>query len=148
MSPDAAPLVLFRRAGRALDRREARLWAARIRSQVAAGRDFSCLLTDDLELQRLNREFLGRDYPTDVLSFPSGEKSGPLGDVAISVERAAAQARALGHALEAEVAVLMLHGVLHLLGFDHERDAGGMRRAEKRRRLDLGLPSGLIERTK
>ena len=146
--PFAAPVVLFRRAGTALDRREARIWAGKIRSQVAGGKYFCSLLTDDRELQRLNREFLGKDYPTDVLSFPSADSKGGLGDIAVSIERAAAQARLLGHSLETEVAVLMLHGVLHLLGYDHEKDGGDMLRAEKMRRLDLGLPTGLIERSR
>ena len=120
-------------------------FARRLRRQVAKGRDFHCLITTDAELRRLNRDFRGRDYPTDVLSFPAdvGES---LGDLAISLPRARAQASEFGHALPDEIRILMLHGLLHLLGMDHEADAGRIARAEKRWRGKLGLPSGLIER--
>jgi probable rRNA maturation factor len=100
----------------------------------------------------LNREFRGQDAATDVLSFPAGplpDGRGSeimLGDLAISLPRARAQAAALGHNLELELQILMLHGVLHLAGMDHETDSGRMARAEKRWRLRFGLPSGLIER--
>jgi probable rRNA maturation factor len=82
------------------------------------------LLSDDSQLQTLNRDYLGIDAPTDVLSFPSGEidlESGEkyLGDVVISVSRAEQQAKTSGHPLEAEIQLLVVHGVLHLLGFDH-----------------------------
>src|ERR1035437_6062459 len=71
-----------------------------------------------------------------------------LGDIAISLGRARAQAREFGHTIEREVQILMLHGVLHLIGHDHETDAGAMARAEKRWRAKLGLPNGLIERVR
>jgi probable rRNA maturation factor len=119
--------------------------SARILNEVAESRAFTCLLTRDAELQRLNREFLGHDYPTDVLSFPSGESTF-LGELAISVDRAAAQAAEFGHSVEEEIGILMLHGVLHLLGMDHEKDRGKMRRTEAKWRQFLGLPVGLIER--
>ena len=119
----------------------------------------------EAEGRRLNREFRGKDYSTDVLSFPFGDfavKSrqplpngrgsdgsfGFLGDIAISLGRARAQARQFGHTIEQEVQILMLHGVLHLSGHDHESDAGAMARAEKRWRAKLGLPNGLIERVR
>ena len=76
-------------------------------------------MTSDEELRRLNREFLNHDYPTDVLSFPAAEEGGELGELAISIERADAQARHYEHALLDELRVLMLHGVLHLRGMDH-----------------------------
>ena len=99
----------------------------------------------------MNRDFLGQDYATDVLSFPLAGSASPghghlLGDVAISLARARAQARQFGHSTEQEIQILMLHGLLHLLGFDHETDRGRMARAEKRWRARLGLPGGLIER--
>jgi probable rRNA maturation factor len=71
-----------------------------------------------------------------------------LGDLAISLARARAQARQFGHPIEQEVEILMLHGLLHLLGFDHETDRGQMARAEKRWRTRLGLATGLIERVR
>lgn len=83
------------------------------------------LISDDLQLHELNRQYLGVDAPTDVLSFPAGEPDPDLdalylGDVIISLERAQAQAQAGGHALDAEVQLLLVHGVLHLLGYDHD----------------------------
>ena len=94
-----------------------------------ADAEFQCLITGDEELRRLNRQFLGKDYPTDVLSFPAGDDD-MLGEIAISAERAAEQAREFGHSVEDEIRILMLHGVLHLAGMDHERDRGAMARAE------------------
>ena len=136
-----------------LTRRNLKAFAARLERDVTGGRSFTCLLSDDAELQRLNRQFLKHDYPTDVLSFPSGDGrratgDEPLGEIAISLDRAAAQARELGHSLETEVEILLLHGVLHLQGMDHEKDRGRMARAEQRHRRELGLPSGLIERVR
>jgi probable rRNA maturation factor len=98
--------------------------AATLSQQSAAEADLTLVLTGDGRLQALNREFLGQDRPTDVLSFPSGEidpETGRryLGDVLISVPRAAEQAAARGHSLEAELQLLTVHGVLHLLGHDH-----------------------------
>ena len=82
------------------------------------------VVTDDAELHRLNREYLGHDYATDVLSFPSEEtdlETGERywGDIALSLPRARAQAKARGHSVIAEVRLLIVHGVLHLLGHDH-----------------------------
>lgn len=90
----------------------------------SANADITIVLTDDTQLHELNREFLGVDAPTDVLSFPSDEVdpetgSQYLGDIIISIPRAAQQAQAGGHPLEAEVQLLVVHGTLHLLGHDH-----------------------------
>jgi len=116
--------------------------------EVAGSRDFTCLITNDRELQRLNREFLQKDYATDVLSFPSGDAEGGLGDIAISAGRADAQAAQFGHSITQEIQILMLHGLLHLTGMDHESDRGQMSREERRWRKRLNLPTGLIERTR
>jgi probable rRNA maturation factor len=136
-------------------------FANTLKKDVAKNHSFDILITGDAELRRLNRDFRGKDHPTDVLSFPAAgpesrnplpngrgsDWSGPfLGDIAISLGRARAQAREFGHAIEEEVRILMLHGVLHLMGHDHETDSGAMARAEKRWRAKLGLPNGLIER--
>ena len=92
-------------------------------------------------------QFRGKDYATDVLSFPAEPSDARhLGDLAISTLRARAQAREFGHSTEDELRILMLHGVLHLLGHDHETDRGRMARVESRWRKELGLPNGLIER--
>ena len=98
------------------------------------------------EMRMLKREHLGIDEATDVLSFPSDKSDSRIGDLAISAARARAQARRFGHSTEVEIRILMLHGVLHLTGLDHETDSGAMARAEKRWRARLALPNGLIER--
>lgn len=131
-----------------MDRAGLRSFLRRLRDEVAGGRSFTCLITRDADLQRLNRDFLGHDYPTDVLSFPSGARDGLMGEIAISVDRAAAQAAEHGHTLDEELRILMLHGLLHLTGMDHVGDRGRMRRAETRWRKAFDLPAGLIERTR
>jgi probable rRNA maturation factor len=148
--------VTFRRKPADVRPRALAAFARRLERTVCKGRPFDCLITGDAELRRLNRDFRGQDTPTDVLSFPAGSaparKSGRqpapprLGDLAISLARARAQARRYGHTTEQEVGVLMLHGALHLAGMDHETDSGRMDRAERRWRAELGLPGGLIER--
>lgn len=109
----------------------------------------SALLADDKEIRRLNREFRGKDKATDVLSFPAGDGIGRVrlaGDLAISVETAAREADLRGHALDLELRVLLLHGILHLAGYDHETDSGEMARRENLLRKRLGLAQGLIAR--
>jgi probable rRNA maturation factor len=145
---DPSESLLFRRVPKGLARRPLREFAATLQRDVARGGRFTFLLTGDAELRRLNREFLGHDYSTDVLSFPSPGPDGFLGEMAVSTARAADQARELGHSVEDEIRVLMLHGLLHLLGHDHERDRGRMARLEARLRRQLGLPAGLIERSR
>ncbi len=140
--------VLFQRAPRLIDRRGLRVFAERLQHEVAAGRSFCCLIADDRELQRLNRQFLKKDCPTDVLSFPADGAGGFLGELAISGDRAREQAQQHGHTIDEELRILMLHGVLHLLGMDHETDRGKMARAESKWRKLFDLPTGLIERVK
>lgn len=150
MSP-SNNLVLFRRAPAQIRRRSMQAFAGILRDQVAGGKAFECLITDDRELRSLNTQFLKKDYPADVLSFPTGSQageSGLLGSIAISAQRAREQARQYGHSLQEEIQILMLHGVLHLLGMDHEKDRGRMARAETEWRARLGLPTGLIERVR
>lgn len=109
----------------------------------------SVLLTGDDEIQRLNRQFRGKNKPTDVLSFPAAnlsDRTRLAGDLAISVETAAHEAEQRGHSLDTELRVLLLHGVLHLAGFDHETDTGQMARKENLLRKKLGLEYGLIAR--
>jgi probable rRNA maturation factor len=106
------------------------------------------LVTTGKELRALNRRFRGKDRPTDVLSFPPLlELENFAGDIAIASEIAAQSARRLGHPAAEEIKILALHGVLHLAGYDHERDHGEMARKEQRLRRKLGLPVGLIERS-
>jgi probable rRNA maturation factor len=105
-------------------------------------------IASDAAIRKVNHEFLGKNYATDVLSFPmGGEGDQPyLGDILISAQQAKRQAQRLGHSVEDELKILLLHGVLHLLGHDHERDNGAMSRLERRWRRQFGLPAGLIER--
>jgi len=138
------PLITYRRAPATLDRSVPESFAETLRDRIARGRDFHCLITNDAELQSLNRTWRKQDRPTDVLSFPGSD--GYLGDIAISLQRARAQAKEWGHAVEDELRILMLHGLLHLKGMDHESDSGAMARTELRWRKKLGLPTGLIER--
>jgi len=147
MSPDDN-IVLFRRAPAELNRRKLERFARVLRDEVTGGAGFECLVTGDRELRRLNREFLGKDYATDVLSFPDSGPGGFLGEIAISAQRARQQAGAYGHSLDDEIRILMLHGVLHLMGMDHENDRGRMARAEAGWRTRLALPAGLIERVR
>ena len=108
------------------------------------------LLTTDRAIRLLNRRYRGKNKATDVLSFPPErlvrEKERIAGDLAISVDTARRQSTACGHTLETEIKVLILHGLLHLAGYDHEEDDGRMARRERQLRARLGLPPGLIER--
>jgi probable rRNA maturation factor len=125
------------------------------RAAVGLDGEVHVLLAGDATLRRLNRTFRGKDKATDVLSFPAGpttvffgEPEGPglAGDLAISLETAARHAARFGHTLRDEIRVLMLHGVLHLAGFDHEADSGQMGAREAELRLELRLPTSLIAR--
>lgn len=122
----------FKQAQRALD----------LRGEV------TLLLADDARIRALNRSFRGKNKTTDVLSFPAAENGeGVVGDLAISVPVAAAQAAAHGHTLAEELKILALHGLLHLAGYDHEADTGEMRAREAELRTQFALPLSLIERT-
>ena len=103
-------------------------------------------IVSDARVRALNRRYRRKDKPTDVLSFPS-EEAGFLGDVVIAGGVARRQAAAAGHSLQTELRILALHGLLHLLGYDHERDEGRMARLERRLRRRGGLVEGLIERS-
>lgn len=118
--------------------------AVKLRGEV------SVLLTTDSAVRRLNRTYRGIDRATDVLSFsaadsPAGEER-VAGDLAISLPMARRQAAKHGHSALAEIEILILHGLLHLAGFDHHADNGEMYRRERILRARLGLPHGLIER--
>lgn len=142
----ADPHITYRRKPASLDLPALEAFAQVLRQRVARGREFHCRITNDAELQTLNNQFCGKDYPTDVLSFPADPGDERIGDIAVSLNRARAQAREFGHSAEDELRILLLHGVLHLTGLDHESDSGQMRRAESRWRKKLGLPVTLIER--
>jgi len=136
-------------------------WLARAAPRRAAG-EVTVFLTTDSRIRALNRRYRRKDRVTDVLSFPAVGKMGrepfsapgsqgkrlptPLGDVVIAVGRARQQARAARHLFDTELRILALHGLLHLLGHDHETDDGEMARLERRLRHKAGLREGLIER--
>lgn len=131
------------------------IFLGRAQAAVPLRGHVSILLTTDKAIRRLNRQFRGLDKPTDVLSFPATElvqdqkkkkREKIVGDLAISVPTARRQSTACGHSLSTELKVLILHGLLHLAGYDHESDKGQMARRERRLRAQLGLPQGLIER--
>lgn len=123
-------------------------WLERVAPSRARGEVVVALVSDG-RMRALNRTYRGADYPTDVLSFPAadGPAADPsLGDVVIATGVAARQAAQTGHPLRTELRVLALHGLLHLLGYDHERDTGEMARVEARLRRKGGLREGLIQR--
>ena len=120
-------------------------WLVKIAPAAARG-ELCVALVSDARMKALNRQFRGKDKVTDVLSFPADAR-GFLGDVVIAAGVAKIQAKAAGHSLNTEVRILALHGLLHLLGYDHEADGGKMARVEARLRKKAGLPAGLIERS-
>jgi probable rRNA maturation factor len=164
LDPDPAPRPAVRRkpvaahsapGSRTSRPPSARALAAFLRNAQAAVRlqgEVTVLLTSDAAIRRLNRQFRGKNKATDVLSFPTDplQSTKPAeqvaGDLAISVPTARRQGAACGHSLAIELKVLILHGLLHLAGYDHESDSGQMARRERLLRGRLGLPTGLIER--
>ena len=134
------PLELIERAARAI-----------LDFCGAPDADLTLVLTDDSKLRRLNRDYLDHDYPTDVLAFPAGEADPEtghryLGDVIISLPRAAVQAAERGHVVEAEVQLLTIHGILHLLGHDHAEkgEKERMWTAQTEALKTLGISSKII----
>jgi probable rRNA maturation factor len=121
-------------------------WLALVAPRRARG-SVTVAVASDARVRGLNKRFRARDVPTDVLSFPADEP-GRLGDVVIASGVARRQAREAGHSLQVELRVLALHGLLHLLGYDHEHDDGRMARLERRLRQAGGLREGLIERAR
>lgn len=126
-----------------------------LRARRAAGLKgaVNLLVTSSAEVRALNRTFRGMNKETDVLSFPADScddapRPRLAGEIAISADVAKRSAAQLGHSAAEEVRILALHGVLHLAGFDHERDNGQMERKERRLRVALRLPTGLIERAR
>jgi probable rRNA maturation factor len=129
-------------------------FAARARRAAGLRGNVNILITTSAEMRGLNQRFRRHDKPTDVLSFPAndenslGQRRGAAlaGDIALSAEIAAINARRYGHSVLDEIKILMLHGILHLAGYDHESDQGQMARREQRLRRELLLPASLIDR--
>ena len=112
-------------------------------------RDVEIILTDNDTIKSHNKQYRNIDKPTDVLSFPIEDITGhePAGTIIISLEYATSVSQELGHSLDEEVALLLIHGLLHLLGYDHEIDNGEMRDKEKYWIEEFNLPESLIVRT-
>ena len=117
-------------------------------------RTIELIITDNVGIAELNAEYRNKDIPTDVLSFPLENdfegivlETMPLGSIVISADFVKEKAKALGHTLNDELSLLFIHGLLHLLGFDHETDNGEMRKKESSIIQACGLPSSLIVRT-
>ena len=141
-------MIIFRKHVVGLSHAALAKFVTRTSREVRLRGIVNVLVTSSRELCALNRRFRGKDKPTDVLSFvPHPSFVNELaGDIAISAEIAKQNARRLGHSAAKEIKILALHGMLHLAGYDHERDLGGMAAKEANLRQSLGLPLGLIER--
>jgi probable rRNA maturation factor len=141
--------------GAVLSTRGLAVWLCRAAPQTARG-EVTVALVSDARMGTLNRAYRGKDYATDVLSFPASASSEApvpadahaayLGDIVIATGVAQRQAEQVGHPVSVELKVLALHGLLHLLGYDHETDTGDMARVESMLRKKAGLAEGLIAR--
>ncbi len=134
-----------------LDNRTTKKYTITILEQIAdvlSDKEIELILTDNSEITAINREFRGIDKATDVLSFPSDPfPNAPLGSIIISCDKAEEVAHELGHSGDDELALLFIHGMLHLLGMDHEVDNGEMRLRESELVEQFALPKSLIVRT-
>lgn len=125
-----------------------RSFLARAQRAIPLAGEVSVLLTSDGEIRRLNRTFRRKNKATDVLSFPAAAfADSSAGDLAISIDTAARQADQFGHSLDNELKILLLHGLLHLAGFDHESDSGEMSAREDELRRRFRLSGALIARS-
>jgi len=147
--PQRTQVVILQRRVPGLTESALAQFVSRAKHAVRLTARVNVVVTNSLQLRRLNHRFLGKDRATDVLSFPAirPQTNGFAGDIAISAEIAAQNARRLGHTAREEIKILALHGILHLAGYDHEQDRGEMAVKEARLRKALGLPTGLIERS-
>lgn len=139
-------MILLRKSAEDVSEGALERFAAKARRAAGLKGELAVLITGNREIRNLNRTFRKKDKPTDVISFPS-EMDGVAGDIAISLDIARQNGRKLGHGTLPELKILILHGMLHLKGMDHENDNGQMARRERRLRRELGLPEGLIERS-
>jgi probable rRNA maturation factor len=139
-------LIILKKKLAGVSDRALQTFATRARKAAGVEGQVQVLITSSAELRDLNRRFRRKDKPTDVLSFPA-IVAGEAGDIAISADIASENAYRLGHSLDEELRILILHGILHLGGHDHEADGGQMEALESELRDRLRLPSSLIERT-
>jgi probable rRNA maturation factor len=141
-------MIVIRRQLRSVDQRTLTKFAASAQRAIGLKGAISLLVTNDAEMKALNRYFRGKNKATDVLSFPAPQYPGQkvVGDLAISAKMARESAKRLGHSVSDEIKILLLHGMLHLAGYDHESDSGEMAKAEQLLQQKLHLPVSLIER--
>lgn len=137
-----------------LNRRDLQRFLVEAKKAIPLSGVVSVLLTGDEAVRELNHRFRNKKSATDVISFPAAKNDGMTsphrqlaGDLAVSIDAAARQAEHFGHSLNAEIKILMLHGLLHLAGLDHETDTGEMAATEQKLRKQLELPVGLINRS-
>lgn len=141
------PIIVFEKKLPGLNSRALAGFAFKARRAAGLRGAVCVLITGNSSMRRLNSRFRGKSRPTDVLSFPAtASANGFAGDIAISLDIAEHNARFLGHSINDEIRILILHGILHLAGYDHENDKGEMAKKEMLLRRRLALPTGLIER--
>jgi probable rRNA maturation factor len=142
-------MIIIRKAAPGISEPALARFALRARKAAGLRGQVNVVLTSSRDIRALNRRFRGKDEPTDVLSFPPVPvvADACAGDIVISTDIACRNARFYQHALAQELKILIVHGMLHLAGYDHESDRGGMARQEERLRRELGLSNGLIGRT-
>lgn len=142
------PIIVFEKKLPGLSSRALAGFALKACRATRLGGAVSVLITGNSDMRRLNSRFRGKNSSTDVLSFPAAASAnGFVGDIAISLDIAEHNARLLGHSVNDEIRILMLHGILHLAGYDHESDKGEMAKKEILLRRRLALPTSLIERS-
>jgi probable rRNA maturation factor len=141
-------IIVFEKRLPGLSSRALAGFALKARRATGLRGAISVLITGNSGMRRLNLRFRGKSIPTDVLSFPAPPSAdGFVGDIAISLDIAENNARRLGHSVRDEIRILMLHGMMHLAGYDHESDKGEMAEKEIVLRRRFALPTGLIERS-
>lgn len=143
-----SPTIILKREVPGITGRSLGVFAAKASRAANLRGAVTVLVTTNRQMRDLNLRFRGKAYATDVLSFPSPTfVEGFAGDLAVSLDIASRNARALGHSVADELRILVLHGILHLAGYDHESDNGEMASREAGLRRRFGLPAALIERT-
>jgi len=140
--------VEIRKVFPGLDARRLARFGSSAQRAVGLRGEIGVVVTSNGEMKKMNGWFRGKNQPTDVLSFAADNIRGYAGDISISADIAHQNAKRFGHPTEAEVKVLLLHGMLHLAGYDHETDAGEMAKKEEQLRIKLRLPATLTERAR
>jgi len=142
------PTIIFERKPPRLNSRLLSSFVLKASDAAGLQGAVSILITGNSNIRQLNSRFRGKNQSTDVLSFPAAASAnGFAGDIAVSFDVAASNARLLGHSVSDEIRILILHGILHLAGYDHESDRGEMAKKEILLRRRFALPTGLIERS-